>query len=199
MGDETYSGVVSTEADVPISHTRKQDVALVLLDHLPRPRAGRGRGRGRHQAVTPQADAAQAEAGGSSSAPHRPAALAAREGGPPRRGVMTGRGQRFKEAWRSLGPAGGATSPGSASPSARPARWRSIDATKSDVSGSATRTTPARSPRAQTRGAARRRLAAPGETRRSPESARPARRRRRPRQRRRRDLAGSDGAGKLID
>ena len=27
MGDEGYSGVASTEADVPISHTRKQDVA----------------------------------------------------------------------------------------------------------------------------------------------------------------------------
>lgn len=26
MGDETYSGVISTEADVPITHTRKQDV-----------------------------------------------------------------------------------------------------------------------------------------------------------------------------
>lgn len=27
MGDETFSGVTSTEADVPLSHTRKQDVA----------------------------------------------------------------------------------------------------------------------------------------------------------------------------
>jgi hypothetical protein len=27
MGDEGFSGVASTEADVPITHTRKQDVA----------------------------------------------------------------------------------------------------------------------------------------------------------------------------
>jgi hypothetical protein len=31
MGDETYSGVASTEADVPITHTRKQDVAWFYL------------------------------------------------------------------------------------------------------------------------------------------------------------------------
>jgi gliding motility-associatede transport system auxiliary component len=55
MGDEAYSGVASTEADVPISHTRKQDViwfygtiflapALVIAAGVLVTRSGRRRG-----------------------------------------------------------------------------------------------------------------------------------------------------------
>jgi hypothetical protein len=56
MGDEAYTGATSTEADVPLSHTRKQDViwfygtiflapALVILAGLGVTRSGRGRRR----------------------------------------------------------------------------------------------------------------------------------------------------------
>jgi hypothetical protein len=65
MGDEAYSGVASTEADVPISHTRKQDViwfygtiflapALVIAAGVLVTRSGRRRGP-RGPAATPGA------------------------------------------------------------------------------------------------------------------------------------------------
>jgi len=72
MGDEAFSGTTSTEADVPVTHTRKQDVvwfystiflgpALVIVAGMAITRRGRRKRRGRPSAPTGPAGPAAAQ------------------------------------------------------------------------------------------------------------------------------------------
>ena len=167
MGDETYSGVVSTEADVAISHTRKQDVLWFYSTIFLAPALVVAAG----VAITKRSRRKPRGAGGSGSSS---------SGASPAGGAPPPAGRPATEGCHDRTRGSGSRRPGGAGPAGRQlhlaarARARARgghDHRRDEVrSGrrSATRTTPARSTSPRTRGAARRRSGCTWSARRRP-------------------------------
>ena len=127
MGDEAFSGQTSTEADVTITHTRKQDVAWFYWTIFLAPALVHRRGRRRHAQDPPQAPRGKGRGDRG-----RTAVAAAAHDRRRRRCVMTGRALAVQGGLAVVGLLA-AYATWQREPEQAPGAVTVIDASKSDV------------------------------------------------------------------